>query len=77
MPITENIGNPGKLKDAIMLKRSILTVKPDIEGRDFYPLFAEVGKALLAFFMRRPSGCQPRMKACQPSRLRLVRYNGR
>jgi hypothetical protein len=77
MPITENIGNLGKLKDAVTLKRGILTAKPDIEGRDFYPLLAEVGKALLAFFMRPPSGCQPRVKACQPSRLRLVRYNGR
>jgi hypothetical protein len=44
MPITENIGNLGKLKDAVTLKRSILTAKPDIEGRDFYPLLAEVGK---------------------------------
>jgi hypothetical protein len=43
MPITENIGNLGKLKDAVTLKRSILTAKPDIEGRDFYPLLAEVG----------------------------------
>jgi hypothetical protein len=44
MPITENIGNLGKLKDAVTLKRSILTAKPDIEGRDFYPLLGEVGK---------------------------------
>jgi len=48
MPITENIGNPGKLKDAITLKRSILTVKPDIEGRDFYPLLAQMGKDVLS-----------------------------
>ena len=40
---TENIGNLGKLKDAVTLKRSILTAIPDIEGRDFYPLLAKVG----------------------------------
>jgi hypothetical protein len=47
-PITENIGNLGKLKDAVTLKRSILTAKPDIEGRDFYPLLAEVGNGSAA-----------------------------
>ena len=44
MPITENIGNLDKLKDAVTLKRSILTAKPNIEGRDFYPLLAQVDK---------------------------------
>jgi hypothetical protein len=29
-----------------MLKRGILTAMPVIEGRDFYPLLAEVGKAV-------------------------------
>jgi hypothetical protein len=29
-----------------MLKRGILAEIPDIEGRDFYPLLAEVGKGL-------------------------------
>ena len=43
VPITENIGNLGKLKDAVTLKRSILMAKPDIKGRDFYPLLAKVG----------------------------------
>ena len=47
MPITENIGNLGKLKDAVTLKRSILTAKPDIEGRDFYPLLAKVGNSVI------------------------------
>ena len=46
MSITENIGNLGKLKDTVTLKRSILTAKPDIEERDFYPLLAQVGNAL-------------------------------
>ncbi len=62
--------------------REYLTAKPwHVHGYTsplkggFYPKLGKVGKALLAFFMRRPSGCQPRVKACQPSR--LVRYNGR
>ena len=41
---SSNIGNLGKLKAAVTLKRSILTAKPDIEGRDYYPLLAQVGK---------------------------------
>jgi hypothetical protein len=31
------IGNLGKLREAIMLKRGILAAIPYIEGRDFYP----------------------------------------
>jgi len=45
-PITENIGNLGKLKEAVTLKRSMLTEIPYIGGRDFYPLLAEVGEGL-------------------------------
>jgi hypothetical protein len=45
--VFQNIGDLGKLKDAVTLKRSILMAKPDIEGRDFYPLLAEVGKEIL------------------------------
>jgi hypothetical protein len=44
MPITENIGNLGKLKEAVTLKRSMLTEIPYIKGRDFYPDLAKVGK---------------------------------
>ena len=33
-PITENIGNLGKLKEAVTLKRGILTEIPYIGGRD-------------------------------------------
>jgi hypothetical protein len=42
---TENIGDLGKLKEALTLKRGILTEMPDIGRRDFYPLLAKVGKA--------------------------------
>jgi hypothetical protein len=42
-----NIGNLGKLKDAVTLKPCILTAKPDIEGRDFYPNLAEVGNGVI------------------------------
>jgi hypothetical protein len=41
---TENIGDLGKVREARMLKHSILTDIPDIEGSDFYPELAEVGK---------------------------------
>jgi hypothetical protein len=37
VPITENIGNLGKLKEAVTLKRGILTEIPYIGGREFYP----------------------------------------
>jgi hypothetical protein len=37
VPIIENIGNLGKLKEAVTLKRGILTEIPYIGGRDFYP----------------------------------------
>src|SRR5207245_11139632 len=62
--------------------RECLTAKPwHVHGYTsplkggFYPKLGKVGKALLAFFMRRPSGCQPRVKACQQSR--QGRYTGR
>jgi hypothetical protein len=35
--VTENIGNLGKSREAIMLRRSIRMQIPHIEGRDFYP----------------------------------------
>jgi hypothetical protein len=44
---TENIGDLGKLKEALTLKRGILTEMPDIGGRDFYPLLAKVGKDVI------------------------------
>ena len=46
-PITENIGNLGKLKEAVTLKRSMLTEIPYIGGRDFYPDLANVGKYVI------------------------------
>ncbi len=45
--VTENIGNLGKSREAIMLKCGILTVIPYIEGRDFYPDLGEVGKDVI------------------------------
>jgi hypothetical protein len=45
--VTENRGDRGKSREAIMLKRSILTAIPDIEGRDFHPLLAQVGKDVI------------------------------
>jgi hypothetical protein len=45
--VTENIGDLGKSRDAIMLKHGILTEIPDIEGRDFYPDLGEVGKDVI------------------------------
>ena len=45
--VTENIGDLGKSRDAIMLKHGILTDIPDIEGRDFYPDSGEVGKDVI------------------------------
>ena len=44
VPITENIGNLGKLKEAVTLKRGILTEIPYSGGRDFYADLAEVGR---------------------------------
>jgi hypothetical protein len=45
VPITENIGNLGKLKEALTLRRGILTEIPYIGERDFYPDLAQGGKA--------------------------------
>ena len=44
---TENIGSLGKLKEAVTLKRGILTEIPYIGGRDFYPDLGEVGKDVI------------------------------
>jgi hypothetical protein len=45
--VTENIGNLGKSREAIMLRRSIRMQIPHIEGRDFYPDLGEVGKDVI------------------------------
>ena len=39
------IGNLGKLKEAVTLKPGVLVEIPYIEGGDFYPDLAKVGKA--------------------------------
>ena len=46
MWVTRIIDDLGKSREAITLKRGILTEMFYIEGRDFHPLLAEVGKDL-------------------------------
>jgi hypothetical protein len=39
-----------KLREVIMLRRSMLTEIPHSEGRDFYPELAQVGKGYFRSF---------------------------
>src|SRR5205807_10369580 len=56
--VTKNIGNLGKLREAIMLRRSIRMEIPHIKGRNFYPLLRILGNtAISALKHERPFPC--------------------
>jgi hypothetical protein len=44
--VTENIGNLGKSREAVTLKRGSCTDMPHSKARDFYPKLAKVGKGI-------------------------------
>jgi hypothetical protein len=45
--VTENIGNLGKSREAVSLKRGSCTDIPHSKARDFYPKLAQVGKGVI------------------------------